>query len=84
MSEEKKDQSGPAFPVTERQEHLDGATVCHEWVGLSKREFYAGLALQGLVVAMADPSSKPDPTDFDYAAELCFKFADSMIREGGK
>lgn len=73
MSEEIKD-GGPAFPITERQEHLDGATVCAEWPGISKREWFAGMALQGLMLAGRE----------SRAAEIAFQYADAMISEGEK
>ena len=58
---------GPAFPVSE-------GTV--QFLGLSKREWFAGMALQGL---LANPSTILKQTDIP---ELSFEYADSMIRAG--
>lgn len=77
------DSGGPAFPV-----------VCenglgHVTDGMSKREYFAAMALQG----MMDKDVNTDPQYIgnsgkwaDVVAWRAYKYADSMIRagEGGK
>ncbi len=48
MNNETKD-GGPAFPVIERKEHVDGQAVCTEWPGMTLRDWFAGQALIGII-----------------------------------
>ena len=63
------DDGGTAFPV---EGGPNSQLISH--YGLSKREWYAGMALQGL---LANP-----PTILKQLRipELCFEYADAMIR----
>ena len=45
--------------------------------GLSKREHYAGLAMQGLIAG----SLKGDTRSIDEVASLAVKFADAVLKE---
>lgn len=63
---------GPAFPGSYKGQH-----GYHVWSdGMSKREWFAGMALQGL---LANPSTILKQADIP---ELSFEYADSMIRAG--
>lgn len=79
---------GPAFPIKERQEHLDGQTVCEEWPGLSKREWFAGQALQGFFSGIPFDSETPmteaDDKYLQEVARVCFKMAGAMLAESQK
>ena len=65
---------GPAFP-SEQGETSKGWNQTYE-SGLTKREWFAGMALQGL---LANPSTILKQADIP---ELSFEYADSMIRAG--
>lgn len=65
---------GPAFP-SEQGETSKGWNQTYE-AGLTKREWFAGMALQGL---LANPSTILKQADIP---ELSFEYADSMIRAG--
>ena len=60
------DQGGAAFP-TDR------------WYGLSRREWFAGQALAGIIAnsGVADPNA-------GAVARLCFKIADAMLVQADK
>ena len=72
-----KDTSGPAFPVS--------IPAGHYWTGdapygLTKREWYAGLAMQGMIA-----SQTPDESiATEMCAQWCFEMADAMLAEGNK
>ena len=72
MSESKD--GGPAFP-SEQGETSKGWNQTYE-SGLTKREWFAGMALQGL---LANPSTILKQADIP---ELSFEYADAMIRAG--
>ena len=59
----------PAFPSS------PGSDLHHE--GMSLREWYAGLALQGIVTA----TEGIGPRAADLAAERAFELADEMMRK---
>jgi len=61
----------PAFPV----ELTNDDNIHVE--GLSKREWFAGMAMQGL---MANEQNAP-VTDYEYAAKACIKMADALLAE---
>lgn len=66
------DSGGNAFPYCVWVgDHHNGHNT-----GMSKREWYAGMALQGL---LANPSVILKQTDIP---ELSFEYADAMIRAG--
>lgn len=58
------DEAGPAFP---RQ----------DWTGMSLREWYAGMALQGIMA-----SGDAHGNEVGAIAQEAYKLADAMIRAG--
>lgn len=71
-----KDQT--AFPMM--PSHTDPANVNKEFTGLTKREYFAGLAMQGIL------ASKNAPEDATYG-EIVFDavaLADTLINELNK
>ena len=76
-----KNDGGPAFPKF-GDEILDAGSTqpsIRHFGGMSLRQWYAGMALQGLIMANAGRKC-----DGDLTVEEAFKFADSMIAEGEK
>ena len=71
---DKKD-GGPAFPLPS-----DGGRSIHPAVrGMSLRDWFAGMALQGLI-SVPENGAIHSPTD----AKTAFELADAMIEEHNK
>jgi hypothetical protein len=67
MSDKKKDDGGPAFPCTGNP----------EWPfdhGMSLRDYFAGMALQGLLASNQEGLKDPG-----YYTVFCYGIADSML-----
>lgn len=64
----------PVFPV-------ERAAIAEQYgsPGLTKREYFAGLAMQGMLACPVQPQSGPD-----MFARDAFAIADAMIAEGSK
>ena len=71
------DTNGPAFPTTPESAERLGCTFTHEDVGLTKRDWFAGQALVGLV----DPAWV---TDIEHSVEYAYRIADAMLIERAK
>lgn len=84
-------------PIKERQEHLAGAFPHCIWygdshaghsIGLTKREYFAGQALQGFFAGVPFDSEIPmteaDDKYLEEVARVCFKMADAMLLQGAK
>ena len=69
---------GPAFPVPVSEEMLPIAIG-----GMSLRDWFAGMALQGLCVTN-EHTSEPGTWNADYLAHAAFRFADAMIAQREK
>ena len=67
-----KNEDKPAFPT-------DYNLQSH-WVGLTKREWYAGMALMGMAFVSYEDEDVL-PKEF---AKKSFILADAMIKEGGR
>ena len=72
-----KDTSGSAFPTPDKPLPNHGISFGSE--GLTIRQWYAGLAIQGQIMweGMEGNDVK------DYSA-MAFEYADAMLREGSK
>ena len=71
----KKD-GGPAFPT---DQHF--GTASKGFNGMSMRAYFAGQAMQGMLVNGFIPDqARPGRGQFDYAAAAC-KMADALIAE---
>lgn len=69
------DDGGPAFPVSEEAARGKVAAV---YGGMSLRDHYAGLAMQGI---LANHNACPDRQEhFDNIAVDAIRMADAMIR----
>lgn len=71
-----KDSSGPAFP-TDSEEKGGGSfykTGHHE--GLSKRELFAGLAMNGILSGLIELP------EADWLRQKAYEYADSMLKQG--
>ena len=76
-----QDDGGPAFPVPPDQEYAtgdprDGMAVCAAGTGMSLRDYFAGMALQGMFASCREAW---DETDFDITAEMAYQSADTML-----
>lgn len=76
-----KKNGGPAFPIRERTEHIDGAIVCDEWNGMSLRDWFAGMAMNSLMQSRIASRKYDEPHEF---ANMCFQIADAMLKEHEK
>lgn len=70
-----KDTSGSVFPTTHNGSTLPSMT------GLTKREYFAGLAMQSILQTCDE---FPDETWRTGLAIDAFKMADAMLAEGNK
>lgn len=71
----------PAFPVTKVVEQRRNGDPMEDLMlvgGLSKREYFAAMAMQGLAVTWHQTSDNWTP---DKQAELALKMADALIAE---
>lgn len=73
--------SEPAFPIRERTEHSDGAIVCEEWSGMTMRQYYKAVALQGLLASKELKTSAMYRMDKEWTASEAGDYADAMISE---
>lgn len=64
----------PAFPVV--CQDFSGHRVCG--AGLTKREWFAGMALQGVIASFSNNFNVADPQD---TAKTVLKFADALLAE---
>ena len=71
-----KDTGGPAFPFV----FDDTATRSRQvYTGMSIRDWFAGMAMQGLLACPVQPQSGPDM----YARDA-YTLADAMLKERSK
>lgn len=66
----------PVYPLPS---DVDSSKV--ECIGLTKREHFAGLAMQGL---LANPKQIADFTDFEWIAQHAIGYADALLKELSK
>ena len=67
-----KNNGGTAFPVVSDMETL---------IGMSKRDYFAAKALQGLLASLAHPEgTTPRMLGFDQLAKDAFDLADEMLK----
>jgi hypothetical protein len=78
----KKETGGSAFPFS------PSGTNCREESGLSIRDYFAGMALQGVMHAMTEIAlSGKDVSNGrqqEYIVETSYQIADAMILERSK
>jgi len=88
MSNEKKNDGGPAFPTTERVEwHEDlgqGKPGYREYMatgGMTLRDYFAAKAMRVMMPgALRDGNQHVHREDFGQLAGLCYEMADAMIK----
>lgn len=73
MTNDIKD-SGPAFPQSDTSRQFNGLQ------GMSLRQWYAGMALQGLVLNVAEHLTTT--LDWDAMMRTSYEIADAMIAQG--
>jgi hypothetical protein len=65
---------GPAFPHSRLGSDHDGMTL---------RDYFAAMAMQGLIASPRGPADKSDPTD-SWVAQTAYLVADAMLKERDK
>lgn len=70
---------GPAFPITAEQ----SSSGMIPMPGMSLRDYFAGLAMQGLIASGADANRGHDGY-MVTVAKLAFRYADAMLAERDK
>lgn len=75
----KKSDGGQAFPFVTDDDKAEHLTV--EW-GMSLRDWFAGMALQGLLAMCAGENVNPGTAE--KAAEVAYEHADAMLNERNK
>jgi hypothetical protein len=70
------DQSGTAFPIQ--------ANGYAPEFGLTKREYFAGLAMQGLVIKRPDGLGSASESAVDEAARVACLYADALLAKLAK
>lgn len=73
-----KPNGGSAFPRLELKKREDGAAIMVAVEGMSLRQWYAGMAMQGWIAHYGIPEFAP------ILAREFFNDADAMIAEGEK
>lgn len=63
----------PAFPI---HPELAPNFAEHDYAGISKREYFAAMALQGL---LTNPHTIPNKEGYEYASSLAVKSADALL-----
>ena len=79
---------GPAFPKQGFRRYPDGKTYEVEVdanPGMSIRDWFAGMAMQGLLASMAHPQSiGSDLASYPQLPSQAFEIADAMLKEREK
>lgn len=87
-----REDGGPAFPLFIQGELCDPDCKCghceesgSDWhEGMSLRDFFAGLAMQGELASKAHPQFDINQViDLEKVAEACYEMADAMLRVRG-
>jgi len=79
-----KDTSRPAFPMMRDQSHEERFII---EPGMTIRQWYAGLAMQGLLASGALSVKQADhvrPFNEQEVSDQAFAMADAMLAEGSK
>lgn len=80
MSDKIKD-GGPAFPVSSDDfRDLEN----HPCKGMSLRDWFAGMALQGLCSNEVITRPRPQTKEFIEFAKVCYDYADGMLAQREK
>lgn len=79
----KPNDGGPAFPVPEVL--IESESICHPsaYQGMSIRDWFAGMALQGILASPRTPVNKSGEAsgDSETIAYLSYVMADAMLKE---
>ena len=75
MSNEKKPDGGPAYPVNTGNSETAGACYPHQ--GMTLRDHFAGLAMNQMIPGILNESD----LEFPYTTALwAYRYADAMLR----
>jgi hypothetical protein len=79
------DKSGPAYPWTRERHPQEAMNSITSGSGMTLRQWYAGLAISGLVGASHGlPIGESNVYNNVTLAKVAFAIADAMIAEGEK
>lgn len=73
---------GLAFPLDTRKLESDGLTTGTVYHGMSLRDWFAGMALQGFLAMCSDPNANAPKREI--AAATAYRYADAMLKEREK
>jgi len=79
---DKINDGGPAFPNHYEDRTMKGVRNTVVADGMSLRDWFAGMALQGLLAMCAGPQISGATAE--VTAKIAFEHADAMIAEGNK
>jgi len=80
----KQKDGGSAFPMIESNINGEGQTYCFSVGGMSRREWYAGQALAGMLASFSGIFAMLEAGEASRVAKGAYMFADAMIAEGEK
>lgn len=82
MNNDRLNDGGPAFPFVIRNDSDDWKS------GMTIRDWFAGMALQGMIASESDGNGMMPPYSKDnwypLTAERAYQFADAMLKEREK
>ena len=71
-----KNSEHPAFPFN----YIDESIGRMDWPGISKREYFAAMAMQGIASSMTGHLKQEQDTE-KFIAKVSVKYADALLAE---
>jgi hypothetical protein len=89
MSDQRRDDGGPAFPAYNKAAHHEGVWHLDGLCGMSLRDYFAGQALAGMLASDAHPDVLVEvimdtPEKIQHRASFAYRIADALLRERAK
>ena len=70
----------PAFPIEKLATQFRDPLKCKAYAGLTKREYFAAMAMQGIIISCLDIRTAFDLNE-EAAAQQSIKLADALTKE---